>query len=180
MTSRKKDALVRMRNRRVTLELRRKYQGITPEARNLRISCVSSLHYEIHVVGYNRDFLPLPIETTGIPGLRTDLLALPAAGKLSVLQHHWKGSLMGTVASMKNYSRQTVNQRQEELKVVVQKSYEVSKTSNSYITHQPTDWPQDIRGRNRRFPEFSGRFGGRGYSPANWYFALNVLGSRLI
>ena len=141
MTSRKQDALVRMRNRKVTLELVRKYQGITPEARNLRIHCVSNLHYEYHVIGYNRDLLPLPIETTGIPALRTELLALPAPGKLSVLQHHWKGSLMGTITSMKNYSRQTVTQRQEELKIVVQKSYEVRKISNSHPTHQLTRWP---------------------------------------
>ena len=148
MTSRKQDALVRMRNRKVTLELRRKYQGVTPEARNLRINCVSNLHYEHHVIGYNRDFLPLPLETTGIPALRTELLTLPAPGKLSVLQRHWKRSLMGTIASMKNYSRQTVNQRQEELKIVVQKSYEVRKMSNPYLTHQLTRWPQDVRGRN--------------------------------
>ena len=119
-----------MRNHKVTLELHRKYQGLTPEARNLRIYCVSNLHYEHHVIGYNRDFLPLPIETTGIPALRTELLALPAPGKLSVLQHHWKGNLIGTITSMKNYSRQTIIQRQEELKTVVQKSYEVNKISN--------------------------------------------------
>ena len=169
-----------MRNRKVTCELRRKYKGITPEARNLRINCVSSLHYEIHVVGYNRDLLPLPIETTGIPSLRTELLALPAPGKLSVLQHHWRGSLMGTIASMKNYSRQTVSQRQEELKIVVQKSYEVRKTLNSHITHQVTDLPQDVRGRNRCLLEFSGQPGGRRYSPADWYFASKVLRSKFI
>ena len=125
MTPRKQDALVRMRNHKVTLELRRKYEGVTPEARNLRINCVSNFHYEHHVTGYNRDFLPIPIETTGIPAFRTELLALPAPGKLSVLQHHWKGSLMGTITSMRNYSSQSANQRQEELKTVVQKSYEV-------------------------------------------------------
>ena len=114
-----------MRNRKVTLGLRRKYERVTPEARNLRIHCVSNSHYEHHVIGYNRDMLPLPIETTGIPTLRTELLTLPAPGKLSALQHHWKGSLMGTITSMRNYSSQSVNQRQEELKTVVQKSYEV-------------------------------------------------------
>ena len=123
---RKQDALVRMRNHKVTLELRRKYEGVTPEARNLRINCVSNLHYEHHMNGYNRDFLPVPIETTGIPALRTELLTLPAPGKLSVLQHHWKGNRMGTITSMRNYSSQSANQRQEELKTVVQKSYEVS------------------------------------------------------
>ena len=125
-----------MRNSKVTLELRRQYQGVTPEAPNLRINCVSNLHYERHVIGYNRDFLPLPIETTGIPALRTELLALPAPGKLSVLQYHWKGSLMGTIASMNNYSRQTVNQRQEELKIVVQQSYEVREISILFLKRQ--------------------------------------------
>ena len=94
-----------MRNRKVTFDLRREYQGVTPEARNLQIHCVSNFHYEHHVMGYSRDFLPLPIETTGIPALRSELLALPAAGKLSVLQHYWKGSLIGTIASMENYSQ---------------------------------------------------------------------------
>ena len=114
-----------MRNRKVTIDLCRDYQGITPEARNLQIHCVSNFHYEYHVTGYNRDFLPLPIETTGIPALRSELLALPATGKLSVLQYHWKGGLMGTIASMENYSRQSANERQKELKIVVKKSYEV-------------------------------------------------------
>lgn len=114
-----------MRNHKVTLELHRKYQGVTPEARNLRIHCVSNFHYEHHVTGYNRDFLPIPLETTGIPAFRAELLALPAPEKLSVLQHHWKGSLMGTITSMRNYSSQSANQKQEELKIVVQKSYKV-------------------------------------------------------
>ena len=85
------------------------------------------------MIGYNRDFLPLPIETTGIPALRSELLALLASGKLSVLQHHWKGSLMGTIASMKNYSSQSAIQRQAELKDVVQKSFEVRTVSNSNL-----------------------------------------------
>ena len=127
-----------MRNRKVTLDLYREYQGVTSEARDLRIHCVSNLHYEHHMIGYNRDFLPLPLETTGIPALRSELLALPAPGKLSVLQHHWKGSLMGTIASMKNYSCQSANQRQEELKIVVKKSYEVRIVSDPYFTHQLT------------------------------------------
>ncbi len=119
-----------MRNRKVILELRRKYRDVSPEARKLQIHCVSNFHYEHHVNGYNKDFLPLPIETTGIPALRTDLLALSAHGKLSVLQYHWKGSLMNTIASMRNYGSQSANQREEELKIVVQKSYEVRKVSN--------------------------------------------------
>ena len=135
MTPRKHDALVRMRNRKVTLEMHRKYHSVTPEARNLRINCVSNLHYEHHLIGYNRDFVPLPIETTGIPALRLELLALPAPGKLAVLQHHWKGNLVGTIASMKNYSRQSANQRQEELKIVVKKSYKVRTVLNPYFTH---------------------------------------------
>ena len=135
MTSRKQDALVRMRNRRVTLELHSKYQSVTPEARNLRINCVSNRHYEHHLVGYNRDFLPLPIETTGIPALRSELLELPAPGKLAVLQRHWKGNLIGTITSIKNYSRQCANQRQEELKIVVKKSYKVRKALIRYFTH---------------------------------------------
>lgn len=131
-----------MRNRKVTIDLCRDYQRVTPEARNLQIHCVSNFHYEHHLIGYNRDFLPLPVETTGIPALRSELLALPAPGKLSVLQHHWKGSLMGTIASMENYSCQSANERQKELKVVVRKSYKVRTMSNEYITHQLTHWPQ--------------------------------------
>ena len=180
MTSRKQDALVRMRNCKVTLALRRKYQGVTPEACNLRINCVSNLHYEHHVNGYNRDFLPLPIETTGIPALRTELLALPAPGKLSALQHHWNGRLMGTIASMNNYSCQTVNQRQEKLKLVVQQSYEVREISILYLTHQLTRWPQDLRGRHCRLRQNSGGLSGRKYSPRNWYLSSNIFrGSHL-
>ncbi len=167
MTPRKQDALVRMRNHKVIIALRRKYQDVTPEARNLRINCVSNLHYEHHVIGYNRDFLPLPIETTGVPALRSELLALPAPGKLSVLQHHLKGSLMGTIASMKSYSSQFVNHRQEELKIVVQKSYEVRTVSNSNLIHQLTRWPQDLRGRNCCLRGFSERLGGRQYPQGN-------------
>lgn len=157
-----------MRNQKVTLELKRKYRGLTPKASNLRIYCVSNLHYEHHVNGYNRDFLPLPIETTGILALRTELLALPAPDKLSGLQHHWKGNLVGTIASMKNYSRQTVNQRQEELKTVVQKSYEVGKISNLSLTHQLTRWPQDLPGRHCPLRENSRGLSGRQCPPGNW------------
>ena len=163
-----------MRNRKVTLELKRKYQGITPEARNLRIYCVSNLHYEHHVIGYNRDWLPLPIETTGIPALRTELLALPAPDKLSVLQHHWKGNLVGTITSMNNYSHQTVHQRQEELKIVVQKSYEVRKFSISCLMHQLTCWPQDLRGGHCSLCQNSRGLNGRQCPPGNWYLASNI------
>ena len=169
-----------MRNRKVTLELQRKYQGITPKARNLRIYCVSNLHYEHHVIGYNRDFLPLPIETTGIPALRTELLALPASDKLSVLQHHWKGNLVGTITSMNNYSRQTVNQRQEELKIVVQKSYEVREISSLCLMHQLTRWPQDLRGRHCSLREDSRGLNGKQCPTGNWYLASIIFRRRVI
>ena len=112
------------------------------------------------MVGYNREFLPLPIETTGIPALRSELLALPAPDKLSVLQLYWKGSLMGMIASMKNYSRQSANQRQEELKTVVKKSYQVRTVTSPYFTDQLTHWRQDLPGRNHFLHEFSDGLGG--------------------
>ena len=130
MTLRKQDALVRMRNRKVTIDLCRDYEDVTPEVRNLHIHCVSNFHYEHHLMGYNRDSLPLPVETTGIPALRAVLLALPAPGRLLVLQHYWKGGLMGAIASMENYSCQSVNERHKELKIVVRESYKVRTMSN--------------------------------------------------
>ena len=169
-----------MRNHKVALGLRRKYERITPEARNLRIHCVSNSHYEHHVIGYNRDMLPLPIETTGIPALRTELLALPAFGKLLALQHHWKGSLMGTITSMQNYSSQSVNQRQEELKTVVQKSYEVRIESDPNGMNQLTRWPQDLRGRNCCLREFFGGIGERHYPRGDWYLASNIFRGKVI
>ena len=140
-----------MRNRKVTIDLCSDYQGVTPEARNLQIHCVSSFHYEHHLIGYNRDFLPLPIETTGIPALRAELLALPAPGKLSVLQHYWKGSLMGAIASMENYSCQSANERQKELKIVVRKSYKVRTMLNEHVKHQLIHWPHRCTQRKLLF-----------------------------
>ena len=101
-----------MRNRIVTFELRKKYQGLTPEARNLRTACVSNLRYDCHLLGYDKDYIPISLEATGIPGLRLELSAIPAQGKLSVVQRHWSASLIGTMTSMNNYSSQSASHRQ--------------------------------------------------------------------
>ena len=54
-----------LRSRKVTFELR-KYQGLNPEARNLRTTCVSNLHYDCHLLGYDKDYIPISLEATGI------------------------------------------------------------------------------------------------------------------
>ena len=82
-----------MRNAKVTLAIKQKYRNSAGSQIPPRIICVSNTAYSRHKEGYDEDDIPLPILTTGIPNLRIELLALPAASKLNVLKLHIRGVL---------------------------------------------------------------------------------------
>ncbi|KAK4692237.1 hypothetical protein P7C71_g4926, partial [Lecanoromycetidae sp. Uapishka_2] len=123
------EALIIMRNQKISLDIRNKYKDLTPEGRKLRVVCVSNPHYEMHFEGYDRDALPISIETTGIPALRRELSELPAQAKLEALLHRVNSGLRSTISSLTNYSTQSVMHRQKDLKKLVEKSYEMHASS---------------------------------------------------
>lgn len=114
-----------MRNQKVRPDISKKYKNLAPEGHKLRIVCVSSSQYEMHVEGYDKDALPIPLETTGIPGLRRELSELPAQAKLDARSHHLNSGLRNTICSLANYSTQPAMHRQKDLKKLVGKSFEV-------------------------------------------------------
>ena len=105
---------------------------------------MSNLYYDYHLLGYDKDYIPISLEAIGIPGLRLELSALPAQGKLSVVQRHWSASLIRTMTSMNNYSSQSASYRQEELKKVVHKSFEVRRLRTSHQIRELTLELQNI------------------------------------
>lgn len=100
--SRMHEAFVIMRNEKVRLHMPKTYKDTVPEGRKFRAFCVSGNHYEMHVDGYDKDELPLSLETTGISALRHYLSVLPAQAKLDILSHHMNIGLRNTFASLTN------------------------------------------------------------------------------
>ena len=68
----------------------------------------------------------MPVLATGIPDLRLELLALPAASKLNVLKLHIRGVLPTLLETLLCWSSANIIQKRAELRAVVAKPREVS------------------------------------------------------
>lgn len=108
-----------MRNRKVVRSMRDIYRGIASGPNPLDIFCVSNSHYTMHKTGYDEEGIPLSIDVTGVPTIRSMLSTLPAAARLRVLEQHIEGVLKEFVNSMELWSLQATNHRRLELKEIV-------------------------------------------------------------
>ncbi|KAI4253029.1 MAG: hypothetical protein LQ352_003952 [Teloschistes flavicans] len=78
--------------------------------------------YEVNAAGYNEeDALPVSVDATGIPQLRSLMLELPAKERLDALKTYCWGHLPSLISSMESWSVQATIARRLELREVVAK-----------------------------------------------------------
>ena len=126
-----------MRNRKVTVAMKKTYFELTKDVEPLSVFCVSNEHYGRHMVGYGADDIPIGIEATGIPHLRMFVSGLPATSKLATLREYCEGILPSVVGSLDLWSNQSVVERREELREKIEEPCEVS-VHNSMSTAELT------------------------------------------
>lgn len=96
-----------------------------------RMICVSNTAYSLHKRGYTKDNVPLPIEDTGIPKLRFEVLAVPAASRLNFVKTHVYGVLPSLLGILMCWSTAATIQKREEMRVIVAQPREVSSSIES-------------------------------------------------
>ena len=113
---RQKETLVKMRNKKVTLAIRKKYRDIFADARNIPVFCVSNYQYNLHKTGYEEDLIPISLRVTGIPSLRMFALELPAISKLNILRQYLEGTIPSLISSLEMWTPKSPTKRREELR----------------------------------------------------------------
>ncbi|KAL9585820.1 MAG: hypothetical protein Q9212_001298 [Teloschistes hypoglaucus] len=116
-----RESVLKMRNRKVERAMRDRHQEADSVNGPLRIVCVSSMAYEVNALGYSEDVIPVSVESTGIPQLRSVISGLPARERLSVLQLYCWGHLKSLISSMESWTVQSTIARRLELREVVAK-----------------------------------------------------------
>lgn len=134
-----RESLVEMRNKKVAVAIRKKYQLMTGDLGWLPIFSVSNKDYEIHKIGYNEEDIPLPLSMTGIRQIRYFLSIFPAGSRINVLSHHWRGNLMSVIESLDSWSSQSAIHRRGEIRMVVESPGEVSEKLPILHTEYQTD-----------------------------------------
>lgn len=114
-------SLVKMRKEKITTAIAKKYGPLSDNARTLRVCHVSSRHYEMHLDGYTAQEVPLPLEATGIPDLRTFLSSITAGEKLEVLEYHCSGNLRSAISSLDGWSHRSALAQRDEIRKLVEK-----------------------------------------------------------
>lgn len=117
--------LMLLRNRKVAAAMRKKYRDLTLGNHSLEVHCVSNAHYARHLEGYDEDYIPITISSTGIPALRAFSLQLPALSKFSTLKQHCEGPLPSFIGSLEMWSMKSASKRRTELRQIIIKPREV-------------------------------------------------------
>ena len=120
-----------MRNAKIRSVMRKRYSQITPDVKPLHVICVSNQHYRHHLEGYDADSIPISIQSTGIPELRSLLLTLPAGSKLNVLSQYRYGILPDIISSIEMWASKSATKRRSELRLIAAKPREVSSILSS-------------------------------------------------
>ena len=117
-----REALILMRNQKVSAIMRKKYKNLTQDQSPLVIFTVSSSEYIKHKEGYELlEEIPLSVQTTGIPYVRFSLSRLPARSRLDALKHYYHATVEDLIGSLRNWSQQSRVQRRIELQELVAK-----------------------------------------------------------
>lgn len=120
------ESVLKMRNRKVERAMRNRHQESNSADGPLRVICISSMAYEVNAAGYNEeDALPVSVDATGIPQLRSLMLELPAKERLDALKTYCWGHLPSLISSMESWSVQATIARRLELREVVAKPRKV-------------------------------------------------------
>ena len=114
-----------MRNKKVVLAMRAKFQNIAGGHGVLKVTCVSNTAYHLHRNGYDENYGPIPIQATGIPTLRGEALALPAASRLNVMKNHVQCVMPSLLETLGCWSSASTIKKRAELRVIVAKPREV-------------------------------------------------------
>ena len=114
-----------MRNKKVSSAMKAKFSNGATSQISSSISCISNIAYNRHKDGYDGDDIPIPIFDTGVPALRRELLALPAASRLNVLKAHVVGVLPTLLDTLMCWSSASIIKKREELRVIVAKPRQV-------------------------------------------------------
>jgi len=115
-----------MRNTKITSTIRKKYRQITSDSKILAVACISNAHYALHIEGYDAGAIPISIQSTGIPDLRTSLSRLTANSRLNVLRQYRYGILPDMIGSIEVWSSKSATKRRSELRQIAGKPREVS------------------------------------------------------
>ncbi|MCJ1399570.1 hypothetical protein MMC11_002772 [Xylographa trunciseda] len=130
------EELIAMRNKKVTQSIRYKYSLVNADPKPLSVACVSNFDYTHHLEGYDEDSIPISLTATGIPGLRTSLLEIPAAAKLNVLRQYCHGILPGMISSLEMWSSKSITKRQQEFRAIVAKPLEAAEACISTFVEE--------------------------------------------
>ncbi|KAI4203912.1 MAG: hypothetical protein LQ350_001534 [Teloschistes chrysophthalmus] len=131
-----RESVLKMRNRKVERAMRDKHQETNSVHGPLRIVCVSSMAYEVNALGYSEDAIPVSVEATGIPQLRSVILGLPARERLIALQLYCWGHLKSLVSSMESWTVQSTIARRLELREVVAKPRKLAESVISTLCQE--------------------------------------------
>ncbi|MCJ1294120.1 hypothetical protein MMC34_005677 [Xylographa carneopallida] len=82
--------LIKMRNKKITAAMQKKYESTTKKKVPLRVICVLNEHYALHQTGYTEDLIPCSIEIVGISDVCLCALMLPSAHKMKTLQEYYQ------------------------------------------------------------------------------------------
>ncbi len=105
--------------------MRKKYRDKISDEHPLDVYSVSNQHYARHLAGYEDDYIPMAVVTTGIPALRAFSLQLPAVCKFSTLRQHCEGPLRSFISSLEIWSSKSASKRRLELRKIVEKPCKV-------------------------------------------------------
>lgn len=127
-SARRIELLIKMRNEKIKSTMHKKYRRITSDPKILAIACVSNAHYALHTCpdGYDAGAIPISIQSTGIPDLRTSLFRFTANSRLDVLRQHLHGILPDMIGSLEVWSSKSATKRRLELREIAGKPREVS------------------------------------------------------
>lgn len=101
--------------------MQKKYREVTSDNHPLSVYCVSNKHYGHHLEGYDQDYIPMTLPSTGIPALRAFSLHLPALSKFNTLRQHCNGPLPSFISSLEMWALKAASKRRLELREIVMK-----------------------------------------------------------
>ncbi|KAL8777126.1 MAG: hypothetical protein Q9194_002734 [Teloschistes cf. exilis] len=124
-----RESVLKMRNRKVERAMRDRHQEPNSVDEPLRIVCISSMAYEVNAQGYSEEAIPVSLEATGIPQLRSVILGFPARERFDALQVYCWGHLPSLISSMESWTVQSTIARRLELREVVAKPRKHTKST---------------------------------------------------
>ena len=126
-------ALIKMRNKKITSAMQKKYESTTKENIPLRVYCVSNEHYALHQIGYTEELMPCSMDIVGISDVRLCALMLPSAHKLKTLQEHCRGTIKPLISSLEGWCLQSTMKRRCDLRALVAKPREVGSLCSCWL-----------------------------------------------